>query len=808
MRCSLLGSLLVLHLASCAAPSGTSTPAPHAAEGVGLPPVTRSDADEGAIVPEVPPVTVPPSGPLDARVERLARLAKVWGEVRYLHPFLVERDIDWDAALLKAIPKVSAATTGEDEDAAVEEMLKALGDPATRLDRDGAWATSPDAVAPAFEARFRWEGKGKNVLWIDLGSVADDATMVAFALRAQDEIAKARAVIADMRPPAGQGYSFDGNELFEGLVGSLASREGAAPALREVEHHGYASQRGNMTPYQTSLVTRLPALYPFTSGPRPSRIVVLVDKHSSLPAGAVALQSLGDAEIVSDGVLQDEAIVSQISIERGDRPPVLLRISSLEAPLRADVALPEGQGARPAKAGAKDAMIEKALAMIASGKSASGGGRVKGATQEAKRQVTPARSIGWRRDAVYEDQPYPSRELRLLGLFRLWNVFERFFAYRSLMGDAWERALVEFIPRFEAAEDARAYTLTIAEMAARVPDGHVWMVGRPSAELFGVSLNAGIDVLRIEGRPVVVRLSGRVARGSGLAVGDVIVSVDGEDIDARAQRARRYEAASNPWAHAHYADRQALRGAPGSVATLGVEGEGGRRKEVKVPRYSVDDALVKPGPDSDALPYRLLDGGIGYVDLTWLEGNQVDAMFTALASAKGIVFDMRGYPHQTGWALGAGMNVKKAPTALFERPVVSAQAGRGRFLFEQRLPPAPLRFQGPSVMLVDERTQSQAEHIGLLFSAANGTRFVGSPTAGANGDITDMCMPGGTCVTFSGQGIRFGDGRQLQRIGLSPLVPVRPTIAGLRAGKDEVLARGVEVLRREIAARALQPATR
>ena len=111
-------------------------------------------------------------------------------------------------------------------------------------------------------------------------------------------------------------------------------------------------------------------------------------------------------------------------------------------------------------------------------------------------------------------------------------------------------------------------------------------------------------------------------------------------------------------------------------------------------------------------------------------------------------------------------------------------------------------------MLVDERTQSQAEHIGLLFSAANGTHFVGSPTAGANGDITDMCMPGGTCVTLLGQGIRFGDGRQLQRIGLSPLVPVRPTISGLRAGKDEVLARGVEVLRREIAARALQPATR
>ena len=90
-------------------------------------------------------------------------------------------------------------------------------------------------------------------------------------------------------------------------------------------------------------------------------------------------------------------------------------------------------------------------------------------------------------------------------------------------------------------------------------------------------------------------------------------------------------------------------------------------------------------------------------------------------------------------------------------------------------------------MLVDERTISQAEHTGLFFEAANGTTFIGSPTMGANGDVTNFIMPGNISITFTGHDVRHADGRQLQRVGLEPQVPMSPTIAGIRAGRDEVL---------------------
>jgi hypothetical protein len=115
--------------------------------------------------------------------------------------------------------------------------------------------------------------------------------------------------------------------------------------------------------------------------------------------------------------------------------------------------------------------------------------------------------------------------------------------------------------------------------------------------------------------------------------------------------------------------------------------------------------------------------------------------------------------------------------------------------FLQRLPHTDKwRYHGKTVMLMDERTISQAEHSGLFLEAAKGTKFIGSPTQGANGDVTNLSAPGGIYVRFSGQGVWHPDGRQLQRLGLQPEIELRPTLVGIRAGKDEVLDRAIAYL--------------
>ena len=72
---------------------------------------------------------------------------------------------------------------------------------------------------------------------------------------------------------------------------------------------------------------------------------------------------------------------------------------------------------------------------------------------------------------------------------------------------------------------------------------------------------------------------------------------------------------------------------------------------------------------------------------------------------------------------------------------------------------------------------------------ANGTTFIGSPTMGANGDVTSFTIPGNIGITLTGHDVRHADGRQLERVGLEPEVAVTPTIAGIRSGRPALLSR-------------------
>src|SRR5215475_9882066 len=65
--------------------------------------------------------------------KRLVDLCNLWGTIKVVHPYIWSRDVDWDAALLTALPKVRAATNEDEYAAAVDGMLRALGDPTTRV---------------------------------------------------------------------------------------------------------------------------------------------------------------------------------------------------------------------------------------------------------------------------------------------------------------------------------------------------------------------------------------------------------------------------------------------------------------------------------------------------------------------------------------------------------------------------------------------------------------------------------------------------------------------------------------------------
>jgi hypothetical protein len=86
----------------------------------------------------------------DARIARLGGLAKVWGAIKYFHPYLAYRDIDWDKALRETIPRVNATKTPQEYQTAVNQMLATLNDKSTRAEIEGE--TKADTTPATAEA--------------------------------------------------------------------------------------------------------------------------------------------------------------------------------------------------------------------------------------------------------------------------------------------------------------------------------------------------------------------------------------------------------------------------------------------------------------------------------------------------------------------------------------------------------------------------------------------------------------------------------------------------------------------------------
>ena len=97
-------------------------------------------------------------------------------------------------------------------------------------------------------------------------------------------------------------------------------------------------------------------------------------------------------------------------------------------------------------------------------------------------------------------------------------------------------------------------------------------------------------------------------------------------------------------------------------------------------------------------------------------------------------------------------------------------------------------------MLVNETTVSRAEFITMAFQTVPGAKVIGIQTAGADGNVSMIPLPGQISVPFTGIGVFYPDGTETQRVGVRIDIPVELTIAAAREGRDEVLERAVRYI--------------
>jgi C-terminal processing protease CtpA/Prc len=724
------------------------------------------------------------------RVQRLVGLANVWGQVKYFHPFLAYREIDWDKALIEAIPRVSAAKTPAEYEAAINAMLAFLDDKSTRariVEKKLPGENQPKSSEN--NDSIRLEG---GVLMIDAFAVASVFHQAAnrraeLSTKTKQLIPQAKAVLIDLRPvgAADGDNEYYLNSYLQAVLPAMLDKNVPLASLRYRVHSGYAPQVGSTSGgYYSAVMNTAPETLAGNNKAKTPPLIFLVNEESPLAEMLGGLQAAQVAYVIQDGNTTGAGGAITTTIKLSESVVVEMRTAELVNPdgsvgLAADLVAPRGE-AMPA-----------AQRVIAEGKFVSHRARTLSA-------FTPQVS---QKEKTYAEMEFPAVEYRLLALFRFWNIINYFYPYKDLIGSDWNDMLPRYIPKFEENKDAVDYQMTVRELLAEVHDSHVGVRNANASDAKIGMFFAPVLLRFVENQTVVVKV---LDEKLPVHRGDVVLAIDGEPVEKRREFFARLISASTPQALMSRVQLNLLRGQKDSLAKLTIRGVDGETREVEIARSAsrqdpkIFDALLRSGPVVQILP-----DGFAYVDLERLTVAEVDKMFETIKGAPAVIFDMRGYPNGTAWAIAPRLTTKKSPVgALFSRPFLegisfsSGELSIANYSFAQKIPEADGDvYTGKIVMLISEDAISQAEHTALFFEAARpDITFIGTPTAGANGDVTVAVLPGNLSVSFSGHSVRHADGRQLQRVGVQPTIKVEPTIRGIIEGRDEPLEAAIKFL--------------
>jgi len=370
-----------------------------------------------------------------------------------------------------------------------------------------------------------------------------------------------------------------------------------------------------------------------------------------------------------------------------------------------------------------------------------------------------------------------------LDVATLWPVIQHFYPYRENLDD-WPNALRSALEGSRTVEDMDAHRKLLQRLMVSAEDGHV-RVHRTRPESGETARWLPVAVLPVDDELVVARADSAGA----VRAGDRIDAIDGQPAQDWLAGELANFSGSSQWRRFR-AVQSLLRGGSGDSRSLQID-RNGESLEVTLPFEAEEplDAFDHPS-------VRQLGEGVVYVNLTTIDGEALSGWMPELADAQGVIFDLRGYPRGVGPEF-LGHLLTSNDDFLDWMKVMLARSPDGNLVagwkWEWSLEPAEPKIDAPVVVLTDHRAISYSESlIGMIQYHDLGT-VVGSNTAGANGNVLPLQLPGGFTVTYTGMQVTGPDGQSFHGRGIQPDIRVEPTVEGLREGRDEVLERGIRV---------------
>ncbi|WP_294267348.1 S41 family peptidase [uncultured Chryseobacterium sp.] len=421
-------------------------------------------------------------------------------------------------------------------------------------------------------------------------------------------------------------------------------------------------------------------------------------------------------------------------------------------------------------------------------------------------------------EKVYENF---SKEVKMLDLFRIWNAVEYFYPYKYLLDHRWDEVLKKYIPLFRKINNEKDYESAVMQLAAELQDTHVGIEKTYQYNVVG-KLSSPFTFQIVENKVLITGIKDETKmKKASLEVGDLITKINGQSILKNIPKKSKYFAFSNKSVELREAYSYLFSGDEETIAVEGIH-KNGKKFRTTVERMKrifnnewdkdgiPDLHLVYKGKTYNYLTYNEKESRLNpsfpiddkvYFEFSSLKGAEIPSLMEQYKNTKGMVFDLRGY--NNNGSLLKVFDYLLANPVLYGIKTQPNFSQPGKFCFVDNIVNKEYKFAGKEnpdpykgqvVVLINEHTVSAEEMWAMVFKKVPNVIFVGSQTAGADGNKTSIKLTDGNKIIFSGLGIYYPDGGETQRIGIKPDVVVRPTVESTRNKEDLLLLKALELI--------------
>ncbi len=394
----------------------------------------------------------------------------------------------------------------------------------------------------------------------------------------------------------------------------------------------------------------------------------------------------------------------------------------------------------------------------------------------------------------YETMTYPDAGFRILALYRYWNIVQYYFPYKNLIEEDWKNVLEEFIPKINNSTTETEYTFTLLELVVRINDTHagVWGSNKILKNYRGINY-AALGINFIEDKAVVAYFhDDKLGQQTEMEIGDVISKVNNKTIENIIKDNLKITSASNYPTKLRNISWDLLRTNDSLIDVEFIRNNITYSKTLKA--FSNKEINVWSQISVSDTCFKFVADHIAYINNGSLKSEYLPELWKQIQNTKGLIIDNRNYPSYDTFGLLNYLYPQKKQFVKFSRANYSTP---GLFTFQLFYDEGKENkdfYKGKVIILVNEISQSTSEFCAMAYRQSPNSIVVGSTTAGADGSMTSFYLPGNIATAFSGIGVYYPDGGETQRIGIVPDIEVKPTIEGIKNGRDELIEKAIEVI--------------